>query len=159
MSSLESVKGRVVAVENYYYDGLNDSWVMVWNPETLEVEHGPACGYGVQVDGPAWVVAFYTIAKNVRAREAAAKAAAVQAAAEAESEAKRVAWGKVVEVVRGRKVKKGQLATVFWVGESQWGWRVGLELASGERVFTDLGNVEVVEGPAPMMVGAARKAA
>lgn len=135
--------GRVVAVESYYDDGLTDYWVMVWNPETLTVESGPGCPYGTKVDGPAWVAAFYTIAKSIELTQARARKAAAEAAAEAEAEARRPSYGKTVEVVRGRKVKKGTVARVFWLGETRWGWRVGLELDGGERVFTDAGNVEV----------------
>lgn len=153
------VAGSVVAVEHYYYDGLTDFWVMVWNPETLTVETGPPCAYGTAVDAPAWVVAFYTIAKAIERDQAAARKAAAEAARRAENEARRPGRGKLVEVVRGRKVQKGLVATVFWYGETRWGWSVGLELASGERVFTSAGNVEVVEGPSLPLVGAAQKAA
>lgn len=155
MSSVENLTGRVVAVESYYYDGLTDFWAMVWNPETGEVVSGPACSCNTQVDAPAWVVAFYAIAKESARRERAARDAAAKAAAEAEAEACRPSYGKTVVVVRGRKIKKGTEATVFWLGETRWGWRVGLEMADGSRDFTDAGNVEVVEGPSRKLVGSA----
>lgn len=141
--------GRVVAVDSYYHDGLVDYGTLIWVPETGEIVSGPSfmdsCPVGV--DAPAWVVAFYGIAKSLEARARAAREAAVMAQIRAEDEAARVRPGKTVMVVRGRKVAKGQSAVVFWHGQTQYGWRVGLELVSGERVFTDAGNVEVVEGP------------
>ncbi len=151
--------GRVVAVEHYYFDGLTDYWTMVWNPETLVVEHGTGCHYGVAVDAPAWVVAFYTIAKAIARNEKAAREAHSKALAASDNESVRPSRGKLVQVVRGRKVPKGSVGTVFWLGENKWGWSVGMELPSGERVFTSSGNVEVLEGPVMPFVSANRKAA
>lgn len=139
--------GRVVAVKSFYYDGLNDYTAMLWDPETLSVVSGPSYNDScpLPVDGPAWVVAFYAIAKSVEEHQAAAKRAAEKVAAEAAVEAVTVRWGKTVKVVRGRKVPKGTVARVFWMGENKWGWSVGLELDNGDRVFTALHNVEVVQ--------------
>lgn len=137
--------GRVVAIDSYYHDGLNDYSVMLWNPETLEVEHGP--GYmdscPLVVDGPAWVVALYTIAKAEEVRIARERRMAEAEARAAEEEARVPRRGRTVRVVRGRKIPKGTVAEVFWFGETRYGWRVGLEV-DGERVFTDARNVEVV---------------
>ncbi len=156
----QDTTGRVVAVESSYYDGLNDVWTMVWNPETLAVEYGAGVGGPEpKVDAPAWVVAFYTIAKAVARQEAAAERAHAAARAASYDEAIRPSRGKLVQVVRGRKVPKGSVGTVFWLGENKWGWSVGIELPSGERVFTSTGNVEVLEGPAMPFIGANRKAA
>jgi hypothetical protein len=58
--------------------------------------------------------------------------------------------GKVVKVVKGRKVPVGTEGTVFWLGEDKYsrtgGYRVGFETFSGERHFTSLSNVEPVTG-------------
>ncbi|MGH2360257.1 MAG: hypothetical protein ACRDGM_06915 [bacterium] len=52
--------------------------------------------------------------------------------------------GKSVLVVRGRKVPKGTTGRIFWYGDAQWGKRVGIETANGDRLFTAATNVEVV---------------
>lgn len=51
--------------------------------------------------------------------------------------------GREVEVVAGRKIPRGTTGRLFWAGETRFGRRLGVELASGERVFTSPGNVEV----------------
>ena len=88
---------------------------------------------GAVVDAPQWVVDHY--------REKLRKER------EAEAERKRksdVYRGAQVQVVRGRKIPKGTTAQVFWMGSTRFGTSVGLELPSGERVFTSKVNVEVV---------------
>lgn len=56
--------------------------------------------------------------------------------------------GREVEVTHGRKVARGTRGVVFWTGITTYGYtkchRVGIELTNGERVFTDMINVEVV---------------
>jgi len=138
------LSGKVVAVESYYDDGQTDYYAYVWNEKSLSVESAGPCSYGTAVDGPAWVAAFYALAKAIEksAREAANRAARLKR--EEEDEACRVSYGKEVKVVRGRKVPKGTVGRVFWVGESKFGRRVGLELASGAREFTAVCNVEVI---------------
>lgn len=61
----------------------------------------------------------------------------------------RVERGVEVKVVRGRKVPVGTLARVFWSGETQFGWSCGLELTTGERVFTALKNLETLTANDP----------
>lgn len=56
----------------------------------------------------------------------------------------RVEKYKTVKVVRGRKVPKGTIGRVFWMGDSGYGESVGLELADGKKVFTAKTNVEVI---------------
>lgn len=53
--------------------------------------------------------------------------------------------GQTVKVVKGRKVPIGTEGVVFWVGESQYGWRVGFEDAEGTTHWTAASNVEAVE--------------
>jgi hypothetical protein len=50
--------------------------------------------------------------------------------------------GATVEVVRGRKVQKGTVGQVFWMGDNGFGISVGLELEDGSKVFTAAKNVE-----------------
>jgi hypothetical protein len=74
------------------------------------------------------------------------------------AEASRVAVGKDVTVVKGRKVAKGTTGRVFWMGASTYGYRVGLALADGSRVFTALSNVEVTNPDEYMDVAGAMDA-
>ena len=56
--------------------------------------------------------------------------------------------GRDVKVVRGRKVPKGSEGRVFWAGPDRFhrhGIRLGLELVTGEKVFIDGSNVEVID--------------
>jgi hypothetical protein len=47
-----------------------------------------------------------------------------------------------IEVVKGRKVPKGTQGDIFWVGESQWGTRVGFNDDEGNTHWTAITNVE-----------------
>jgi 8-oxo-dGTP pyrophosphatase MutT (NUDIX family) len=51
--------------------------------------------------------------------------------------------GQEVTVVKGRKIPIGTKGIVFYVGEGQWGWRVGFNDASGNAVWTDVSNVKL----------------
>lgn len=54
--------------------------------------------------------------------------------------------GATVKVVKGRKVPKGTVGVVFWMGESGYGkTRLGIRDAAGETHWVpDAGNVEVM---------------
>lgn len=156
--------GSIVAIESHYLgDCQTDYSVYAWNAATLAVEYvGGFQDYApghIKVDGPQWVVVFYAIAKDITRREHEIKRAAQKAADDAERESRIVRRGKLVEVVRGRKIPKGTVGTCFWVGECKFGWRVGIELANGERAFTASSNVEVCEGPTLPLAGSQQKAA
>lgn len=62
--------------------------------------------------------------------------------------ASRPAVGRDVVVARGRKVPKGTVGTIFWVGESTYGYRrtlrVGLRTADGETHWTAAANCDVL---------------
>lgn len=68
------------------------------------------------------------------------------------AQAAKVAFGKQVKVVRGRKVPQGTIAEVFWTGPDKFAsrfnprpaLRVGLRLLDGSKVFTSESNVEVI---------------
>jgi hypothetical protein len=66
--------------------------------------------------------------------KAASKAAAVQR-------------GDEVRVVKGRKVPVGTVGTAGWVGESSFGYRVGIDLPDGTRTYTALDNVVSLDAP------------
>jgi hypothetical protein len=52
--------------------------------------------------------------------------------------------GSNVKVVKGRKVPKGTMGVVFWIGSSEWGERVGIKDASETVHWTSIDNVIVV---------------
>jgi hypothetical protein len=149
------VSGKVAAINSFYYDGLNDYGTVIWDDATATLVAGPSFNdhCPLVVDAPALVVAFYMIAKAIERQEAEAKRCHDRAVSEANAEANRVSVGKTVEVVRGRKIKKGTHGVVFWCGETKWGYSVGMELPNGERHFTASHNVEVVVGPSLPLVG------
>lgn len=80
------------------------------------------------------------------------------------AEAKKVRKGDTVRVVRGRKVPKGTVGVVFWVGTryNQYSHcdeeRVGIEV-DGKRVFLDAEYVEVIGWEARLATGRERKQA
>lgn len=86
----------------------------------------------------------HAVGKVRAAYEAAreAKAELERTLAEIE-EAKRIAKGRTVVVVRGRKVAKGTTGTVIWYADGVYGPRVGLKDDAGTVHFTAAKNVEV----------------
>ncbi len=78
--------------------------------------------------------------------------------------AKKVRKGDTVKVIRGRKVKKGTVGEVFWLGTryNQYSRceedRVGIEV-DGERMFLNADYVEVVNWEAKLVTGRERKKA
>lgn len=137
---------------NGYHD--SDFYVTVWNPETgkpEDIEYATTRGWtyanGASVDATPEVLAAYQAYESAR-MAAARKLHAERVAAMPEK-------GKVLRVVKGRKVPVGTEARCFWadvrfktdrvLGVLFLGYegRVGLETPAG-RVFTDCNNVEVV---------------
>lgn len=51
--------------------------------------------------------------------------------------------GQEVTVVKGRKIPIGTNGIVFYVGEGQWGWRVGFKDSAGNEQWTDATNVKL----------------
>lgn len=146
----------------------SDFFATVWNADKEEAERityastrGWTYPNGATVDATPEVLAAY-------AAYQARKAAATKAYREAER-AKLPEVGKVVKVVRGRKVPVGAVGQVFWTGPNQFASsryehpmsrdlaravlgfdpklyaRIGIQLADGSRVFTASTNVEVCE--------------
>ena len=52
--------------------------------------------------------------------------------------------GQIVQVVRGRKVPKGSIGVICWIGDNGWGLSYGIKLADDSIVFTAAKNCEVV---------------
>lgn len=79
-----------------------------------------------------------------------------------QEQAKKVRKEDTVRVVRGRKVKKGMVGKVFWLGKSYNRYsgrtedRVGIEV-DGERMFLPLEYVEVVDWESRLLTGKERK--
>jgi hypothetical protein len=139
-----------LCLENRERNGYDDSdfYMIVWNPEKKapeSIEYASTRGwsypcYGSYVDASPEVKEAY--AEYVAAAERKA------AAERAEREMKEVRKGKMVKVVRGRKVPVGTSGVCFWRGDSKFGERVGLKDSAGTVHWTALSNVEVVlNGP------------
>lgn len=62
----------------------------------------------------------------------------------AEREARTPTKGKVVRVVKGRKVAVGTEGTVVWYGDGYYGKRVGIKDAAGTVHWTAADNVTVI---------------
>lgn len=78
--------------------------------------------------------------------------------------AKQIKKGDMVLIVKGRKVKKGTQAQVFWVGtrynpySRQNEERIGIEV-DGERVFIAMENAELIGWQDRLLTGKDRKVA
>lgn len=131
------VSGSYTRCERVMSDIYADvSYCMVWNPETGRTEaiclghHFELCStFGhatVDVDAATQATIDELAAEAARKAEVARKAAAEAATAKALVDAhNRVEHGKVMRVVRGRKVPKGTEGRVFWMRDG----RVGLALS------------------------------
>lgn len=115
----------------------------VWDPETKSpkvvtyaYEDMPGTSWGkCEVDATPEVLEAYAAYTKAREEERRLE--------QATRSAKMVRRGVPVVVVRGRKVAKGTAGEVFWVGESNWGTRVGFKTATQEVVWVSAANVEV----------------
>lgn len=149
VSTLEWVGAVVETGSTYIGDGDSYYWSIVFDPYGEKPFKQVGTGYWQEgwVDAPEELLEAY---KGVKAAEAAlAKANSVVKALasevkEADWEFEAVKKGKWVQVVKGRKVPKGTVGQVKWVGEGQWGMRLLMETLSGEEVWTALSNVEAL---------------
>lgn len=73
-----------------------------------------------------------------------AKVDAERTAYLAKLEFDRLERGKVVSVNRGRKVAKGTIGQVFWIGNNGYGESIGIVTLTGVKHFTASGNVDVI---------------
>ena len=134
---------------------MSDVWEDVYSAEIWDVASGTiklmgvgVSGFGmdaeVVADAPAadYAAAFDYLVARHETRLLAARENRVDAAVSA---AHRVAVGREIVVVKGRKVPKGTAGTAFWVGETTWGKRVGFKDAAGATHWTALSNVEVTD--------------
>lgn len=58
-----------------------------------------------------------------------------------EATARGIRRGAIVEVWKGRKVAKGTVGEVFWIGDTQFGTRIGLKDEAGDIHWTAASNV------------------
>lgn len=141
--------GAVVRRSEYYAGhGSYPQLAIVWNEEQQEVqsinygddhsEYGSVTFAEITIDATPESIAKHDAWQ--KAKEDAAFDA------RKEQEAKTVGKGKVLIVVRGRKVAKGTKGVCVWMGNSGWGMNVMLIDASGNKHTTAIGNVEVVVG-------------
>jgi hypothetical protein len=141
----------VVAIESIYL-GDGD-----WNYSAVVVgENGyesVGLGWdsqGAVVNASASEIAAYAAHKAAQHEAWYAARLAREAQIEAENAAQRVVRGKLVIVARGRKVAKGTVGVVAWIGDSDWGTRVGLVIPGVDGLtYTAIGNLDVIEGPVP----------
>lgn len=104
------------------------------------------------VDATPEVIAAYDAYMVEKARQASIIRTAILED-EAEARVREVRRGCRAVVAKGRKVAKGTEGRVFWLGESAYGWRAGLETDSGETVWTALSNLTRVLPPKPEGMG------
>lgn len=133
--------------EHNYYDD-SDFYAIVWNIEKgqpEEIEYASTRGWTdpnrAIVDATPEIVETYNSYLVERSK--------MLNAWRAEEEAKRVGKGKVVRVVKGRKVPIGTEGKVFWEQEYTYSYnntvlKVGIKTSTGETFFTSANNCEVV---------------
>ena len=126
-------------------------WVWHWDCEYPCSHEGlPEALYG---RSPAAIIEAVPAVKALwEAERAAERKARVAEAEKVKLEGKLEALlepkkGAVVEVVKGRKVKKGVRGKVAVVWQGPYGWSVKLEPEGAEPVWVAKGNVVVVENP------------
>lgn len=149
-------RGLVVGYgDTYLGDGDSVWYVRIWNPVTKKEDHigkgyvnaAPWKDDAVEYDATPEVKADWETWKAEQQRIIDQKQRENDEADRkyrAEQELKTPRRGKVVRVVRGRKIPKGTEGRVFWYGRNNYGWGVGIELADGSKVFTNPNNVEVI---------------
>lgn len=137
-----SHEGLVLWVGEHNWRDDSDFYAVVWDPEkgeSREVEYGttrfPSYGNSAEPDASSEVWAAYR---------------AWVASLEAAREARRIRPGKLLRVVKGRKVPIGLVGECIWYGAGKkFGpgpvpYRVGIKDAEGGVHWTAASNVEVV---------------
>ena len=155
----ETYAGKVVEVYSKVIQVMSDMWDDEIRAVVLEDDgtySTKSIGYRdfardndqAKVDATPEQIEVY---KTFKANEEAAYKARMAAEAAAKETAT-VKVGKMIHVVRGRKVAKGTAGLVFWLGHNQWGKSVGFRTSDNKGAdgrwsdvhFTSLGNVEVL---------------
>ena len=151
--------GRVLSLESRSDRIMSDVWdtgyyAIVWNAAAagpVDVYlggHEFGCTKQAEVDATPEVIAAYEAWLAAReAERAAAEDARLEA--NAESRLREVVRGCPVMVTRGRKIPKGTTGRVFWIGQKQFGVRVGFETDDGVTHWADINNVDRIIPPKP----------
>ena len=152
MSSSWSKECRVMS--DVYADRFS---CRVWNAEKglaeilnlgTNFENDSRRGHVVGVDAAPEVIAAYKLRCELaeKAREEAnEKARLAHYEADARSELLALRRGSEVVVVKGRKVPKGTRGTISWMGEGNYGARVGIVVNEGDKpLYTAESNVVAV---------------
>lgn len=130
--------GRVLeARSSYLGDGESSYYVVVWDSEA-----------GRPAD--VFYSSTYGDRRDYAMVDATPEATRAYESWKAAKEAAVVAPGKTVRVVAGRKVPKGTVGVVFWMGDNKYGpgMRVGFTDAAGNTHWINASYVEVVSATA-----------
>lgn len=112
--------GAVIGSRRHcWLDGMVDEYAIVWNKENEKIEEVQVGYYGI--DGYNFMEATFEVdlnAENARkVLRMLKKEAICEYAISVRNEKAAIKKGRVAEVIKGRKVKKGTRLDVFWVGE------------------------------------------
>lgn len=134
-NGIKSFEGAVIKLrEHYWLDGMLEEYATVWDMESHTAKEFSYAYYGsdsynLYGDSSAEIDCSVAVARDIIRT---AKAEAYHSFAESAANFKKeVHKGDKVEVIRGRKVKKGTILIVFWVGDkpayraktsSPWNW-------------------------------------
>lgn len=134
--------GLVLSTGEHNWHDDSDFYAIVWDNATgspVEVTYASTRGWtyanGARVDAT----------PEIQAKADAWYAArrAERLAAEIAQEASTPRKGKTLQVVKGRKVPVGTTGECIWVGDGQWGTRVGIQDTAGNVHWTAVTNVVV----------------
>jgi len=151
-TAIPALAGRtVVSIESIYLGDGDSSYHAVVIGEAGYERIGLGWdSRGADVNASASEIAAYAAHKAAQHEAWHAAQLAQAAQTEAWQESRAVKRGKLVIVARGRKVAKGTVGVVAWVGDSDWGTRVGLAIPGVDGLtYTAIGNLDVIEGPVP----------
>lgn len=130
---------------DYIGDGDFSHWAMVWNADKgifEKVYYGTSYGGGrCEIDAPPELLAAWDAEKERREIEAER--------VRREQRERALRRGSIVRVAKGRKFPIGRQGRVFWIGESIWGLRAGVEWDDGGRDFIAADNLEVLAQTLP----------
>jgi hypothetical protein len=134
-------EGLVTGFTTHWQDSMQitTTYALVWNSETkrndtvyLRDDYSPTWAAKAEIDA---------------CPEVLAEIQAIEEQADKQREyarQHRVDKGRMITVVRGRKLPKGLTGICIWIGSSQYGERVGLKDSSGNVHWTARTNVETV---------------
>jgi len=160
MDGKESYKGQVIKIDTHMWmDGMEDEFAVVWdmdehNTKRIQVGYYGSDGRNL-MDGYAKADMSVEVKKDIlRTLKKEAKADFANSVVKYKREIRK---GSNVEVIRGRKVKKGTRLEVFWVGDKetyrskQYSWMhetekiAGCYDENGEKVWIKAEYLKVID--------------